>query len=204
MRLAPLALLLVAGVIAGCGGGDDSEKAASTPAAEATQASGGASAGGGPTKPGAELGLGQTAHVKFKPLAANPGDTKTYEVDATVLSIKKASLDDFKDVSLDADQKSATPYYVKVKVAAAGGAVPTKNDDPDIRFSGIDDRNQRQSSVTFIGDFKPCDNKEPGDSLAGGKSYESCLTFLVGGGGSIKEVRWAGADETILKPIVWK
>ena len=46
--------------------------------------------------------------------------------------------------------------------------------------------------------------------LANGKSYDSCLTYLMPGGGSIQKVQWgdgpAAADQVTPyfdKPIVW-
>jgi hypothetical protein len=37
-----------------------------------------------------------------------------------------------------------------------------------------------------------------------GKSYESCLAFLVGGDGSITKVQRKGSDRYILDPVEWK
>ena len=39
-----------------------------------------------------------------------------FEVDATAVKIEKGSIDDFENISLDADQKASTPYYVTVKI----------------------------------------------------------------------------------------
>ena len=98
--------------------------APATSAASASSGSGtatnGASTTGGITKPGAHLGVGQTATVPFK----DPGDVSKgpdpFRLDVTVLSITKGSLSDFKGIQLDANQKASTPYYVKVHVTNVG------------------------------------------------------------------------------------
>lgn len=212
-----LACAAIGAGFAACGGDDDDDgegaggaqtttQAAPPPADTETTADTPASSSGERTKPGTTLQLGDTAHVDIKPLNATAVDADTFELDATVLKIEKGSIDDFKNINLDADQKKATPYYVTVKIASSAGTVPVADDagDPDIRFDAIDDRGQEQGSVTFIGDFERCEDKNAPSPFAKGKSYESCLTYLVGGGGAITEVRWTGSDDYVLKPVVWK
>jgi hypothetical protein len=155
------------------------------------------------TAPGTKLKLGDTAHVTFKPLNAPSTSKKTYKLDVSVLKIEKGSIGDFKNVTLDAAQKKSTPYYISVKVSNPGGEVPVKNDDPDIRFDAIDDRGQQQGSVTFLGTFDRCDDASAPAPFANGKSYESCLTYLLPGGGSITQVNWSGSDPYVLKPVTW-
>jgi hypothetical protein len=197
-------------VIVGCGGDDDDEAAtpATTPAAETTTEAddgGGATAGGGRTAPGTTLKVGETAHVTYKPLSATD-EKNLFQVDATALKIEKGSIDDFENISLDADQKASTPYYVTVKIENTGEEIPLgdQEGDPDLKFGAVDDRGQEQPSITFIGDFERCEDTDAPKPFAKGKSYESCLAFLVGGDGSITEVRWKGSDKYILDPVVWK
>jgi hypothetical protein len=197
-------------VIVGCGGDDDDEAAtpATTPAAETTTEAddgGGATAGGGRTAPGTTLKVGETAHVTYKPLSATD-EKNLFQVDATALKIEKGSIDDFENISLDADQKASTPYYVTVKIENTGEEIPLgdQEGDPDLKFGAVDDRGQDQPSITFIGDFERCEDTDAPKPFAKGKSYESCLAFLVGGDGSITEVRWKGSDKYILDPVVWK
>jgi hypothetical protein len=193
----------------GCGGDDDDDAAATpatTPVAEtATEADGGGGAGGGRTAPGTTLELGETAHVTYKPLTATD-EKNLFEVDAIALKIEKGSIDDFKNISLDANQKASTPYYVTVKIENTGEEIPLgdQEGDPDLKFGAVDDRGQEQPSITFIGDFERCEDTDAPKPFAKGKSYESCLAFLVGGDGSITEVRWKGSDKYILDPVVWK
>ena len=168
---------------------DDAATPAATQTAEATTEAddgGGSTAGGGLTEPGATLKLGEAAHVTYKPLTATD-DKNLFEVDATALKIEKGSIDDFKNISLDEDQKASTPYYVTVKIENTGKEIPLGDmeGDPDLKFGAMDDRGQEQASVTFIGDFERCADTDAPKPFAKGKSYESCLTFLVGGDGSI-------------------
>ena len=194
----------------GCGGDDDDQAAApvSTQTTEATTQSdtgGSSSPGGALTKPGTTLKLGDTAHVTYKPLTATD-DKHLFKVDATVEKIEKGSLDDFKNIELDESQKASTPYYVTVKIENTGREIPLGDTqgDPDLKFGAIDDRGQEQGSITFIGDFDRCNDAEAPKPFAKGKSYESCLAFLIGGDGSITHATWKGSDKYILKPVAWK
>ena len=213
MKIAWAMAVLACVVIGGCGG-DDSEEA--TPAAaETTETATEAGDGGGSsasgitepraTKPGTTLKLGETAHVTYKPLSAI-GEKTLFTVDATAMKIEKGSIDDFEDISLDADQKASTPYYVTVKIENTGKEIPLGDTegDPDLKFGAVDDRGQEQGSITFIGDFERCEDADAPKPFTEGKSYESCLAFLVGGDGSITEVRWKGSDKYIVDPVTWK
>jgi hypothetical protein len=210
MKIALAVTVLACALMFGCGGDDDDDAGApaTTQTAETTAETddgGGASAGGGLTAPGTTLKLGETAHVTYKPLTATD-DKNLFKVDATAEKIEKGSIDDFKNISLDEGQKDSTPYYVTVKIENTGKEIPLGDmeGDPDLKFGAMDDRGQEQPSITFIGDFERCEDTDAPKPFAQGKSYESCLAFLVGGDGSITEVRWKGSDKYILKPVAWK
>ena len=210
MRIAWAVTALVCVAMVGCGGDDDNDAGApaTTQTAEATtttDSGGGSSAGGGRTAPGTALAVGDTAHVTYKPLTALD-DKNLFQVDATAEKIEKGSIDDFKNIDLDESQKASTPYYVTVKIENTGKEIPLgdQEGDPDLKFGAIDDRGQEQPSVTFIGDFDRCTDADAPKPFANGKSYESCLTYLVGGDGSIQKVQWKGSDKYILDPVEWK
>jgi hypothetical protein len=210
MKIALAVTVLACALMFGCGGDDDDDAGApaTTQTAETTAETDdgdGASAGGGLTAPGTTLKLGETAHVTYKPLTATD-DKNLFKVDATAEKIEQGSIDDFKNISLDEGQKDATPYYVTVKIENTGKEIPLGDmeGDPDLKFGAMDDRGQEQPSITFIGDFERCEDTDAPKPFAQGKSYESCLAFLVGGDGSITEVRWKGSDKYILKPVAWK
>jgi hypothetical protein len=216
---AATAILACTALSACGGGGGKSSTAASTPATSSTTSTTAstttdtttstattttAATPAGSTPPGTNLKLGETAHVTLKPLSSGFDSKLRYKIDATVLSIEKGKKADFNNINLDAKQKASAAYYVRVKLAnSSTKPIPVK-DDPDVRFDGVDDRGQDQNNVIFIGGFDACDDKTAPKPFSKGKSYESCLVYLIPGGGSIKEVHWSGADEYYSKPVVWK
>jgi hypothetical protein len=207
--------------LAACGGASTGGTAApssaaapsSTPVTSATPAAAGSPAAvgsNGLTPPGTQLSFGQEAMVGWVPDNNGNGAQAGLRLQVTVASIVKASMSDFKNVDLTGAQKSDTPYYVTVKIKALGTTPPKSSDDPAITFDAIDDRGQEQESVTFFGTFQPCNDNTPPQPFAGGKSYTSCLVYLMPGGGSIQKVQWAdgpsGSDGVTAyfdKPIIW-
>ncbi len=176
-----------------------------------TETTAASTSSGGLTPPGTKLGMGDQAMVGWVPPSkfSATGAQTGYKLQVSVDKIEKGSIDDFKNIDLDADQKRSTPYYVSVTVKALED-VKTGTDDPDISFDAIDDRGQEQGSVTFFGTFDRCDDTQVPRPFASGKSYESCITYLMPGGGSIDEVQWKSGpskknDVTPYfdKPIVW-
>jgi len=191
-----------------------SSTAAQSPAAvSSTTASAPApTTAGGLTPPGTHLTLGQTATLGWVPAETDlkPGAHKGLMLQVTIKSIAKGSIADFANVQLDASQKKDTPYYVKVHFSALGSVAPPKDSDPAITLDGIDDRGQTQSSLIFLGTFARCDDITVPKPFTSGKSYDTCLTYLVPGGGSIQKMQWAngpsGANEVSAyfdKPVVW-
>lgn len=204
------------GTGSGSGSGATTGAATKAPATSAVAAGndngGGATGPDGLTPPGAHLAFGQSATVGWVPLNEDSGTgAKTgLKLQVTVESIVKGSIDDFKNIDLDPNQKNDTPYYVTVRLTALGSTPPTGDDDPDIVFDAIDDRGQQQESVTFLGTFDRCTDNTAPKPFANGASYQSCLAYLMPGGGSIQAVQWANgpapADDVspyFDKPIVW-
>jgi hypothetical protein len=69
------------------------------------------------------------------------------------------------------------------RIAAwAIAAPPPKDSDPAITFTAIDDRGQEQQSITFLGTFSRCDDPMPPKQFVSGKTYQSCLAYLIPGG----------------------
>jgi hypothetical protein len=183
---------------------------ATTPAQTTAQAS---TAAGGLTPPGTQLAFGQQATVTWVSPSdfSVDGGQKGTKMQVTVESIAKGSIDDFKNFTLDANAKSSTPYYVKVKLKALENAGPAAaKDDPAITFRSVDDRGQKQESATIGGTFKPCDEADAPKPFSTGKSYETCFVYLMPGGGSIQKVVWdsgpspkGGITPYFDKPVVW-
>ena len=204
--------------IGACGGDDDSDEAAApetTPTAQETTATTtpepSESTDGDLTPPGTKLGFGEEATVGWQPPSLSiEGSKKVFKLEVVVESLETGEKSDLEGIDLDPELQDSTPYYVKVSIRNLGETTPAE-DDPDITFDAIDDRGQEQGSITFIGDFPPCEDNEEPKPFDRDESYESCLTYLVPGGGSIEEVRWGsgpvddtGLSEYFDNPIVWK
>ena len=184
-------------LLAGCGSSDDdsgdsgdaattkttlpAETPATGPAAKKVDA-------GGVTAAGSKLKVGETA--VFDWTDPDPAKKKnSSRIEVTPVSLEKGTLDDFKNIELDADQKTATPYYVKVKIKNAGKGDLTGS-DPSATLNGVDDRAQEQSNVVFFGDFDRCDYADAPKSFRPGETFETCQTYLIPKGGSLKGVKW--------------
>jgi hypothetical protein len=162
--------------------------------------------------PGTHLGFGKDAIVGWVPPTEDTGTGphKGLKLQVTVQSVQKGTLADFRNVNLDAKEKKSTPYYVQVRVTALTSTTVAADNDPFLTFTAIDDRGQQQGSITFLGTFQRCDDPTPPKSFVKGKSYQSCLAYLIPGGGSIQSVQWdsgpsAANDVTPYfdKPVVW-
>src|SRR4051794_40733027 len=170
------AALLCALVAAGCGGGDDTDE----PAAETTTKTAAtvttppatteeAAAPAGLTAPGTKLSYGDMATVGWVPPSESlNGNMKDIKLEATVVSVEKGSAADLKGLDLDADQKGSIPWFMKVKIKNLGRTAP-KADDPDTAFDVIDDHDQEQSSIIFLGDFPRCENTSAPKPFSKGK-----------------------------------
>ena len=166
----------------------------------------------GLTPPGAHVAFGKPIEVGWVPPSKfnASGPRKAVPLQVTVDGIEKGSMSDLKNIKIEGAGPNATPYYIKVHVTNLGSTV-TGTDNPAIAFRAIDDRGQQQSSVTFLGTFQRCDDVLPPKPFSHDKSFDSCLTYLVPGGGSIQEVHWndgpapaSGVSPYFEKPIVWK
>lgn len=209
--------------LAACGGGSSGAIGSTDPGSSATaegtapttaaKASTAAVTAGALTPPGKHLKVGQTATVGWVPSSIylkSTGAKTALKLRMTVVSIEKGTIDDFKNIELKADEKKSTPYYVTVKITALGKKAPPTEDDPDTPIDAIDDRDQKQGNVIFFGNFARCDDASPPKPFVSGKSYRTCLTYLIAGGGSIEKVQWddgpAKANDVTAyfeKPIVW-
>jgi hypothetical protein len=202
-----------------CGGGGSSSppstagttaeapaETSESPPAETSEAAGGL------TAPGARLKVGEAASVAWVPPGSfEPAKTQAgVELGVTVTAIEEGSTGDLKNIELEPDDEGAVPFYVRLKLEAPMSASVPAEEDPAYSFTAIDDRHQEQPSVTFLGEFAPCEDVAVPHPFSGGVSYETCLTYLMQGGGSIEEVRWdsgpAKANEVTAyfeHPIVW-
>jgi hypothetical protein len=164
------------------------------------------------TPPGTHLAFGGPATVGWVPPSQDlgTGTHKGIKLQVTVVSIQKGTMADFRNVELNGNQRSSTPYYVQLRVTALSNAPVPKDSDPAITFTAIDDRGQEQQSITFLGTFSRCDDPTPPKQFVSGKTYQSCLAYLIPGGGSIQKIQWdngpAAANAVTPyfdRPIVW-
>jgi len=160
--LAPMASRFVlAGLvlaIAGCGGGGGS--------------------GGG--KSSSELPLGTKAVVTHTQIASGAQKAATSTLAITVLKVRKGTQQELTQggFTVDAKNKSDTPYYVDVRYENTGSAAIKRSLDVALEDQ---DGNLITSVVIFNYGGKPfakCPTINEGE-LAPGSSYESCTLFFV-------------------------
>jgi hypothetical protein len=203
-RLAPFALV-AALVLSGCGGGDDGDSAADNPSSSGGTGSssttdggsessdGGTETAGATPQPGDELGLGETAPLRWDPKESLQGD-----VDVTVERIDRSTMKDFAAFNLNKDVKASTPYYVHVKVTnkaatdLSGVEVPVYLDNgSDVLFP----------SARIESSFKPCPNRTLPEKFTEGKTADLCLVFLAAKNTELEAVAMRPTEQT--EPITW-
>lgn len=199
----PGVALLVSGLV-GCGGGGSgsasSSASSSSPTVVGTSTgTTGPSKAAGVTAPATALAVGGTATVPYRPPGSSGGPT--FKLQVTVTAIDKGKLSDFSGIKLDASQRAGTPYYVKVRLTNAGAGDASRQANPSVAINGVDTTGATAQSVTFIGDFPHCPDKEAPKPFSHGKSFETCLTFLVPGG--ITKAAYVGTDSYITSPVTW-
>jgi hypothetical protein len=196
----------------GSSAADSTNSSAPSQASSQPTAQGQAAGSGILTPPGAHLAFGGPATVGWVPPSQDTGTGahRGIKLRVTVVSIQKGTMADFRNVQLNGTERKSTPYYVQLRVTALSSTPPPKDSDPAITFTAIDDRGQQQQSITFLGTFSRCDDPMPPKQFVSGKTYESCLAYLIPGGGSIQKVQWdngpAAANEVTPyfdRPIVW-
>lgn len=138
---------------------------------------------------GSTLKVGEPAVIDYKDASTN--DTGLIEL--TPEKIEQGTLDDFKNIKLDEDQKSSTPYYATIKVKNIGDS-SLDEASPATYINGVDDRGQDQNEVIFFGDFERCDQEAP-KKFGPGDEYTACLVYLIPKGGSLTGFHWIQFDE---------
>jgi hypothetical protein len=180
---------------------------ASTSTAETTTSSSstGGAQPGGTTPAGTKLAPGASAIVDYHPgvKATSP----TLRLQVSVLSIEKGSQSDLNGVELEKAQRGQTPYYVKLRIRNEGaGDAGAEEGDPAAAFQATDDRGQQGQELSVIGTFRPCESTTVPKPFTRGVTYQTCVIYMVGGGGSIVQEEWTGSggDAYTENPIVWK
>jgi hypothetical protein len=177
---------------------------ASTSSSSASPSASSKATTGGTTAPGTNLALGAPALVDYQ-----PGDAPhpTYHLQVSVLSIQKGAKSDLNGVELEKSQQGQTPYYVRLSIRNVGaGDAGAEDNEPAVAFQATDDRGEQGQELTVLGNFRPCENGTQPKPFTRGKIFQTCVIYMVGGGGSIVQENWTGSggDEYGEKPIVWK
>jgi hypothetical protein len=138
---------------------------------------GGGGAGG---KSGSELALGTKAVVTHTQIASGNQKAATTTLGITVLKVRKGTMQELTQggFTVDAKNKSDTPYYVDVRYENQGSAAIKRSLDVSLEDQ---DGNLITSVVIFNYGGKPfakCPAIKEGE-VAPGSSYESCTLFLV-------------------------
>lgn len=202
----PVLTMAVLGLgLGGCGGGPG-------------QAAGGAHSFPAPdpkvlTPPGTHLKIGQGAVVGYVPLSRiSLKPQRGYRLEVTVESLQRGRVSDFPADSLDARERKSTPYYARFRIKALGGNPLKKNDDdPAQSFDAVDYHGQQPEKYISLGNaFSRCSAAAVPPDFANGKSYESCVAFLMPVGGPPPKLTWSsgphGKDQTTPyfgKPLLW-
>jgi len=159
---------------------------------------------GSTTAAGTNLALGTPAIVDYEP----GGSPKpTYRLQVTVLGIRKGSQAELDGVELEKSEQGKTPYYVTLRIQNIGsGNAGAEENQAAAAFQAIDDRGQQGQELTVIGNFRPCSSGTQPTHFTKGVTYQTCVIYLVGGGGSIVQDEWTGngGDAYSEHPIVWK
>jgi hypothetical protein len=211
------ALVVAAGLalaVSGCGssGGSSSSStpaapattSASTPSTTASSSSSASAGSGGTTAAGTKLSEGATALVDYKP--GDEPKSPTYRLQISVLSIKQGSKADLNGVELEKAQQGQTPYYVTLKIRNEGaGNASAEEGAPAAAFQATDDRGEQGQELSVIGNFRPCESGTQPKQFTKGVTYQTCVIYMVGGGGSIVNEKWTGSGDAYSEnPIVWK
>ncbi len=175
-----------------------------TPTSSAPASTSAKPATGATTAAGTKLALGTAAIVNYEP----GGSPKpTYRLELTVLGITKGSQTELDGVELEKAQQRETPYYVRLRIQNVGsGDAAAEENQPVAAFQATDDRGQQGQELTVLGTFRPCPNVTQPKHFTHGVSYQTCVIYMVGSGGSIVQEEWTGngSDGYSENPIVWK
>jgi hypothetical protein len=159
----------------------------------------------GSTKPGAQLSIGQTAHVTFAPMHTDTdvNDPLRVQIDVTVVSIRKGAISDLSGFDLNARQKASVPYYLTSKVTNNRAPFPTQFSEPDI--AAFDAHGNTQSSLGLLfGNLKQCPQVAAPKVWKTGQSTTSCDVYLMPQGSAIVSAQYIGTPAYAASPVTWK
>lgn len=184
-----LAAALVVGVVlvaTGCGGDDDSSDAARTPTPT------GPTVPEGITLPGETLKVGSAATVVFGGSAK-----QTSRIKLAVTKVRKGSMRDLAQFTLDAKTKKSSVYYVDTFVRNVG----TGNlSGQSLTLYGKVSEDLVVRPAVFGSPFPRCNYHAFPKGFTQDKATRVCLVLFAPNGGEVSEVQWRAADT---EPIAW-
>ena len=159
----------------------------------------------GSTKPGAQLSIGQTAHVTFAPMHTDTdvNDPLRVQIDVTVVSIREGAISDLSKFELNAQQKASVPYYLTSKVTNNGASFPTQFSEPGV--IALDAHGNAQISTGLLfGNLKQCPQVAAPKVWKTGQSTTSCDVYLMPQGSAIVSAQYIGTPAYAATPVAWK
>jgi hypothetical protein len=184
--LAGLATFLAAG----CGSSASSTAPSSSPTDDGT------------TPPGQTLALGASATVPYQPVSAPQGATAKYKLRVVVSAMEKGRLSDFKGGRFTKAQEGSTPVYVRFKMTNVGDGNAGSEGNPAVEIEGLDIDGATDQALVLYSAFPRCEYRQPPKPFTYGKTFESCLVFLVPGG--IAKTVYTGTEAYVDSPVSWK
>jgi hypothetical protein len=195
--IAGIAVAILAPGLAGCGGSSGGSSPGKSPADAASSGSNTSSpapvptGADGYTPVGTHMSLGQTATVGWNP-PFEKGKHPAIRLQVTVKSVDKGPTADFKHVTgMDAADRKATPYYVTVQVKSLADRVYKSDFRPDDPLRVLDSKGEDLVPHSFLGQTGKCGiPTDVPKRFLSGKSYTTCLPFMVPKGDSITGPEW--------------
>jgi hypothetical protein len=193
-RASLIAALLVPGLLlAGCGGEDTKEKASTKPTADLPSGNVKVPEGVTLTKAGTELAFGEPAVVAYHPNAQ-----RSSVLSLTVNSVQTGRITDLAGFELGST-KTSTPYYVRVTVQNVGTGDLSRIAIP---IYAVDAKNQLVRPASFSTSFPRCPSTALPEGFGPGKTYQTCLVYLVEPPGTLVEMSYRPLQA--FEPITWQ
>jgi hypothetical protein len=146
------------------------------------------------TKPGTELGFGDTATVGFAPTPK-----RSTALALTVARVFRGRISDLARFDLNRAARASRPYYARVKVRNVGDGQIGRSAIP---LWGLASDNTLIGASGFTTSFRTCPSGALPKSFGAGATTRTCLVFLVPAGASLVGVSYRPVMAEA--PVVWK
>lgn len=145
------------------------------------------------TEPGSELALGNPATIAWAPRAGVVGALRI-----EVIRLRKGTIKDFQGFTVEAADRSSTPYYVTANVTNAGA---TDLGGVDVPLYMVDATDTLYEQNHFGGEFKPCAAKPLPKPFVAAQGATVCLVYLAPNHGTLTAVSFRPSQT--FDPITW-